>query len=66
VFWILGWLAESQQGAVGGVMRYLSMTDHFERFSQGVVDSSDVVFYVSFIAFFWFLATRAVEATRWR
>jgi ABC-2 type transport system permease protein len=66
VFWILGWLAESLTGPVGGVVRYLSMTEHFERFGQGLIDTSDVVYYLSFIAFFWFLATRAVESTRWR
>jgi gliding motility-associated transport system permease protein len=66
VFWILGWIAESQPGVVGEVLRYLAMTEHFERFGQGVIDLSDVTYFLSFIAFFWFLATRAVEATRWR
>ncbi|MDP8224369.1 MAG: ABC transporter permease subunit [Candidatus Lernaella stagnicola] len=66
VFWILGWIAESQPGIVGEVMRYLAMTEHFERFGQGVIELSDVTYFISFILFFWFLATRAVESTRWR
>lgn len=47
-------------------MRYLAMTEHFERFGQGVIELSDVTYFISFILFFWFLATRAVESTRWR
>jgi len=66
LFWILGWIAESQTGMVGDVLRYLAMTEHFERFSEGVVDLRDVVYFLTFIIFFWFMATRAVESTRWR
>lgn len=66
VFWILGWLAESQAGVFGKILKYLAMTEHFERFSQGMIDTSDLLYFVSFIAFFWFMATRAVESTRWR
>lgn len=66
VFWIIGWIAESQPGVFGEVLRYLAMTEHFERFGEGVVDVGDVAYFGSFIVFFWFLATRAVESTRWR
>jgi ABC-2 type transport system permease protein len=66
VFWILGWIAESQVGTFGQALKYLSMTEHFERFGQGAVDTGDLVYFGSFIAFFWFLAARAVESTRWR
>jgi len=66
IFWILGWLAESQSGLVGEVLGYLSMTQHFEHFGEGLISVVDLVYYLSFIALFWFLATRAVESTRWR
>lgn len=66
VFWILGWIAESQIGVVGDGLRYLSLTEHFEPFGEGMLNTSDVVYFLSFIAFFWFLATRSVESTRWR
>ncbi len=66
VFWILGWIAESQTGVVGQVMKYLSMTEHFEKFGEGALEIADLVYFLSFIAFFWFLATRSVESTRWR
>jgi ABC-2 type transport system permease protein len=66
VFRILSWLAEWKPGVIGDVLRYLAMTEHFERFGRGVIHTGDLVYFASFIAFFWFLATRAVESTRWR
>jgi ABC-2 type transport system permease protein len=39
---------------------------HFEAFSKGVLDTKDVVFYVSAIFFGLFLTARSMEALRWR
>ena len=35
-------------------------------FQQGVIDTSDVIFYLSFIFFSLFLTTRVLESRRWR
>jgi ABC-2 type transport system permease protein len=66
IYVILGWIAERLPGLTATVVRYLGMGDHFERFGEGLFDISDLVYFLGFIAFFWFLTTRSVESTRWR
>ena len=47
-------------------MNYLSIVNHFENLSQGVLDLKDVVFYLSMIFFSLFITSRAMESLRWR
>ena len=48
------------------VVNYISIVTHFENFSKGVLDSKDVVFYLSMIFFSLFITSRAMESLRWR
>ena len=48
------------------LLNYLSITDHFDDFTRGVIDTKHVVYYVSFIAFGLFLTARSVDTERWR
>ncbi len=66
IFWIVGWLAESIPGKTGDVLAYLSLTNHFRNFSEGAIQIKDIVFYITFIFFFFFMTTRSMESTRWR
>lgn len=66
MLWILNWVSESLGGAGGKVLKYIAMTTHFEGFASGTIALIDLVYFVSFIALFLFLAVRAVESTRWR
>ncbi len=45
---------------------YLSVNYHFSNISRGVIDSRDVIYYLSLIFFFLFLAVRALESRKWR
>jgi ABC-2 type transport system permease protein len=68
---IIGWLLGAASNAVGGgpvgsALNYLALNTHFDDFIRGVVDSQHVVYYFILIAVFLFLATRVVEAKRWR
>jgi ABC-2 type transport system permease protein len=47
-------------------IEYLSFTAHFRNAARGVIDSRDVVFYLSFTLLCMFLAFRSLEARRWR
>jgi ABC-2 type transport system permease protein len=47
-------------------MSYMSVTDHFESFAKGVLDSKDLIFFVSLIFFGLFLTSRSMESLRWR
>jgi ABC-2 type transport system permease protein len=45
---------------------YLSLMAHFEPFARGLVQSKDVVFFITFTFFWLFLTVRSLESLRWR
>jgi len=45
---------------------YLSVDYHFSNISRGVIDSRDVIYYLSIIFLFLFLSVRALESRKWR
>jgi ABC-2 type transport system permease protein len=66
LLWISSWFGESAPPTVQSVLRYLSVVEHLDDFSKGVVDTSHLVYYVSFIAFALFLTAKSVDTERWR
>jgi ABC-2 type transport system permease protein len=54
------------QTAAWHVGAFLAVTRHLEPFSRGIVDSSEIVFFVSTTAFFLFLAVAALSTRKWR
>lgn len=66
VFWLLGWAAMAAGSTgLGQILAYLSFFDHLDNFMKGIVDASDVTYFLSLIAFGLFLAHRVVESQRW-
>jgi ABC-2 type transport system permease protein len=47
------------------VLTNLGLGSHFESIGRGVIDSRDVVYYLSVIGFFLFLNIRSLESRRW-
>lgn len=66
LMWTFDWFTGFKTDAWAKVLAYLSLTAHYEQFSKGVIDSKDVVFYVSVIVLGLFLTTRSLESLRWR
>jgi ABC-2 type transport system permease protein len=64
------WLSHAAGGLVGGpvgdFLDALALSSHFDDFTKGVVDSTHLIYYLSIIAAFLFLATRSLETRRWR
>ena len=48
------------------ILGYLSVLAHYESFSKGVMDSKDIIFYLSVIFVGLFLTARSMESLRWR
>lgn len=48
------------------VLAFLSMGNHFESLSRGVVDSRDVIFYLSVMAISLVVATVSLESRKWK
>jgi ABC-2 type transport system permease protein len=66
ILWVLGWVGEYESAAWARVVSYMSMSEHFESFARGVLDSKDAVFYVTVIFLGLFFTSRSVESLRWR
>jgi len=64
--WIIGWAASAAGPVAGQVLEYVALTGHLESFIKGMIDSSDLVYYLSFIFFGLFLTYRTLESRRWR
>jgi ABC-2 type transport system permease protein len=65
-FWVIGWGADSASGALRTVLQYLSVTDHMDSFTRGLIDTKDLVYYASFIVLALYLTLRSLESKRWR
>jgi ABC-2 type transport system permease protein len=65
LLWIISWIG-GVSPATEKLTTYLSIVDHFDDFTKGVVDTSHVIYYLSFIAFGLFLTMKSVESERWR
>jgi ABC-2 type transport system permease protein len=66
MLWVLSWATAFDSGVTSQVINYLSIVTHFENFSKGVLDSRDIVFYLSMIFFSLFITSRSMESLRWR
>jgi len=66
LFWVVGWAASITHGTFADLLRFISITDHFDNFAKGVLDTSDLVYYATFIIFFLFLTLRVLDSKRWR
>ena len=43
-----------------------SSIDHFDDFAKGVIDTTHLIYYLSFITFGLFLTAKSVDSERWR
>jgi len=66
VLWVLDTVVQPIGGPVGSVLTYLAVYPHISDMAQGVINTKDVLYYVSLIVGALFLATRSLEARRWR
>jgi ABC-2 type transport system permease protein len=66
VLWVIGFAGQFAGEKLGVLFRAMSLTENTEDFSKGVVDSKNLIFFLSFIAFNLFLTQRAVDSRRWR
>jgi len=66
MLWVISWIGESSGPITREVVSYLSITEHFEDFARGIVDTKHVIYYLSFITFGLFLTAKSVDSERWR
>ena len=64
--WVIGWGAQTANSTTGQVLQYLSVIEHMDRFLKGMIETSDLAYYLSFIIFGLFLCYRTLDSNRWR
>ncbi len=57
---------DSIGGFAGEVIGQMGFRGHFDDFERGVIDTKNIVYFMSVIAFFIFLSIRTLESRRWR
>jgi len=67
---LLLWLSSALEEIVGetlkSVVTYLPIFDHYVDMARGIIDTKDIIYYLTVIALFLFFSARVVESRRWR
>lgn len=67
LLYVISWPAETATNPIlGTVLRYVSITEHFGELVKGLIDTKDLVYFLSVIVAALFLTHRSVESLRWR
>jgi ABC-2 type transport system permease protein len=68
LFFIVGqvFVLQSIPSFLTGFFQFLGIGAHFDSISRGVIDSRDVLFYLTFIGFFLFLNVQQISSRRFK
>jgi ABC-2 type transport system permease protein len=66
VLWAIDFGTRGASGPAGQFLQYLSVINHYDDFTRGIIDTSGVTYYLSFMVLFIFLTVRSVDSMRWR
>lgn len=66
IFFILDKILIFVPGFLGSVFQFLSIDYHLSNISKGVIDSRNLIYFGSMIAFFLLVSVRVLEMRKWR
>jgi ABC-2 type transport system permease protein len=66
ILWLSDNLGQFLGGTVGSIVSYTSVINHFQSFPQGVIQSNDVIYYVTLIVAGIVLSTLSLQSRRYR
>lgn len=64
--WLLDIVSPVFRGTAQDVVSYLTPSGHYYGFVEGIIDTRDLVYYVSATAVFLFLASQVLQSRRWQ
>ncbi len=64
--WVINWIGSFSGPGAERLTSYLSIVDHYDDFAKGILDTSHLIYYLSFIAFGLYLTAKSVDSERWR
>lgn len=64
--WLFGKLLPLMPVSLAPIVEYVSLDTHFSNIAKGVIDSRDIIYYLSLIVACLFLAVQSLDSRRWR
>lgn len=66
LLYVISWPGQAGESGVWDILAYLSLPNHFSTMATGVIDTTDIIFFLSVIFLALFMTQRSVESARWR
>lgn len=66
LFWVIGSARMDVNPALVKLVTQLSLVEHFQDFTKGIIDTHHIIFLLCFIAFFVFLTVQFLEVRKWK
>lgn len=66
LLWVLDFGVRQATTTGGEILQYLSLLQHFDDFARGIIDTSNIVFYLTLASLGVFLTLRSLDSMRWR
>jgi len=64
--WVTGAIAQNVQGVLGDILNHLSLLEHYNQLTQGILDTSSLLIFASYIFLGIFLTAQSIEALRYQ
>src|SRR5207302_1668251 len=64
MLWVITWIGSFAGPTVEGLTSYLSIIEQWDDFGKGIIDTSHLIYYFSFITFGLFLTAKSVDSER--
>jgi gliding motility-associated transport system permease protein len=66
ILWVINFGTQGGGSTLDKVLAYLSVTQNYDGFTRGIIDTSTLIFYSSLVVLGLFLTLRSVDSMRWR
>ena len=66
VFFLMGFFLPLIPTNLAGIIQYISVDYHYSNISRGVIDSRNIVYFLSVIGFFLIMTVQSLESRRWK
>lgn len=66
LMWFLPLVGDAGDGPLFSALGYAGLSDHYQNFGQGVIDTRDLVYFISITVGALYLTIRTLETRRWR
>ena len=66
VFFLMGFFLPLVPANLAGIIQYISVDYHYSNISRGVIDSRNIIYFLSVIGFFLAMTVQSLESRRWK